>query len=246
MVINKMTWASKRDDRIQVHLRILDSLVSMLNAQESPGLDRSKRHKRSIGQADFHIALRNRFDNWIQGGKVDTFTEPGYRPLHRDTLLHHLDENGIAQFSLDFRRPDGAARLLDPEDDAEMWFRLFLDQDGQRLLSKCSKCLRYFLRKRLPKGGGDPKREDFCLEHRSQVRMRSTRISRERKLDGRLRSVVELRRIYDLKKRAMPWKEWVRDEFNARPHHHSEKPITMAWITRHQKEIERRVISLGG
>jgi hypothetical protein len=237
MVINKMTWRPARDDRIQAYLSVLDSLVSMLNAQEGRLPKGARRQRRPTGRSEFQVALLDYFDRWIETGKTDAFSKGEKQLLRGDTLRHHLDDDGIARFSLDFRFPDGAARPLQLKDQAEMWFRLFLARDGRRLLSKCSECGRYFLRKRLPKRGVDLKHGEFCSDHRSQIRIRSTRMNRRRELDRRVLLIAKLRTDWNSKRRAMSCEKWVVAQFNRQYREDRESPMTQAWITRHKKEI---------
>jgi hypothetical protein len=240
MVINKMSWAPKRDDRIQAHLPILDSLVSMLNARETAGSERSRSREELIGSSQFYITLRDHFDRWIEGGKIDPCPNDRHRSLHGDTLRYNLDENGVAQFSVDFHHPDGISGTLGPKEHAEMWFLLFLARDGRRLLSKCSECGRYFLRKRLPKRGWDPIYGEFCDHHKSQVRVRSTKKTREQELHRRIELVASLLAEWRSRKRATDWKKWVVVEFNERHRKDKESPVKQAWVTRHQREIDQR------
>ena len=151
MVINKMTFAPARDDRIHVYVSILESLVSMLNEALLSGA--SKRQVKSTARSKFQNALRVHFDSWIENGKLDPSPKDEY-PLF--TMRHRLGNNGVAEFFLDFRLPRDISRPMMPESEALMWYWIFLTIEGRKLLSRCSKCERYFLRKRLPKGGQQP------------------------------------------------------------------------------------------
>jgi hypothetical protein len=234
MVINKMTFPSKRDDRIPVYVSILDSLVSMLN--EALPRRASERQVRSGARSRFQNALRVHFDSWIEKGKLDPSPKDEYPCF---TLRHQVGNNGIAQYFLDFDPQLSGTRPLKPEHEALMWFRLFLTIEGRRLLSRCSKCGRYFLRKRIAKGGQQPNHDDFCPEHRSQPRIQSMKASREGKLNLRIKAAAILVAELNSKKRMKQWKKWVAQKFNENLNLASD-PIFMtpSWITRHMKKIQ--------
>jgi hypothetical protein len=234
-----MKFASKRDDRISVDVSILDSLVSMLNIDEALPRLTSERQLHSAARSRFQNALRVNFDSWIEKGKLDP-SPKGECPWF--TLRHRVGINGIAEYFLDFDPQLDGTRPLKPEDEASMWFRLFLTIEGRRLLSRCSECYRYFLRKRLPKGGRQPNYGDFCLEHRSQVRILSTKVNRKRESKRRIKAAATLAAEWNPKKSRNKW-EWVAQKFNAKLPSHPNR-MTQSWITRHVKEIQSEMDSL--
>lgn len=228
MVINKMSFAPKRDDRIQVYLSVLESLVSMLNG------DQSSRHHRHRGPgAKFQTALRKLVDEWIRSGKVKREEELSTPRSYRNNLRQHLGDDGVAQFSLDFSPKD--AGVLRLNDYADRWFRLFLNTDGQNLLSKCEHCDQYFLRKRLPKSTREATGIEFCAKHKAQFRVLSNKRRREAEQDRRIEEAAELAAKWTPNKRTH-WKKWVAQEFNRNLKHY-QKRITPAWITRHGERI---------
>jgi hypothetical protein len=226
----KMTFATARDDRIHVSVSILDSLVSMLNEALPRGA--SKRQIQASGSR-FQNALRVHFDSWIKAGKLDPLSDDEYPSF---TLRHRVGSDGIAQYFLDFRPPRDRSGPLTPKAEALMWFRLFLTIEGRKLLSQCSKCKRYFLRKRLPKGRQQPTYGDFCPEHRSQLRVRSTKVARERQLNRRIMKAAAFAAKWNERKH-MQLRDWVVQQYNLNLGQ-NQTPMKKWWVTKHMKEIQ--------
>jgi hypothetical protein len=233
MVINIMTFAPARDDRIPVRLSILESLVSMLNVAETESAMMSR----------FQNALHAKFDSWIEKEKADPSPEDQYefRPWML-TMGHRLGDEGIAVFFLDFEPPRGSTGPLTPEHEAFMWFALFLTITGRKLLSRCSKCGRYFLRKRLPKGGEQPIFGDFCPEHRSQVRVLSTKADRKRKLDRLIKRAAVFAAKWNERKH-IKLRDWIVQQFNSNLGRN--QPMKKKWVSQHMKEIQLEMARLG-
>ncbi len=211
----------------------------MLNGEDVLKRAPTKRTKAATRSSRFQKLLHAHFDGWIEDGKPD-LSYDRYEVLSSSMLLRSLNGEGEIQFFLDFSSPSGSDSPLSTKARAAKWFQLFQTIDGRKLLSKCSKCGRYFLRKRLRKRTLAQRYGEFCAEHKSQVRVRSTREGRERELGRKIEAAAALAAQWDPRRRNRMGDRWgwvVRN---------SNGQITRSWITRHLKEIECKLSGARG
>jgi hypothetical protein len=133
-------------------------------------------------------------------------------------------------------------------DEATHWFMLLLNSGHASRFRQCVNCKRFFLLRRSPRRGFQPKRGNYCGNCKASSSAERTAASRDARQLGLIEKAAVLAfRRERRARRFVVWTDIERNnlavEINEGTASH-QKPVKKQWVSRHLQEIQQRMEEL--